>query len=94
MLLAISIARPAVSHPPADLARVPGTLDLDWFYLFALPLQDHYSGLALWGVVGALTLLLLAAPCFRPCAGPPRRSSTSTTATAAAAAWRTVRSTR
>ena len=66
MLLAISIARPAVSHPPADLARVPGSLDLDWFYLFPLPLQDHYSGLALWGVVGALTLLLLAAPWLPP----------------------------
>ena len=66
MLLAISIARPAVSHPPADLARVPGSLDLDWFYLFALPLQDHYSGLALWGVVAAATLLLLAAPWLPP----------------------------
>ena len=66
MLLAISIAWPAVSHPPADLARVPGSLDLDWFYLFALPLQDHYPGLALWGVVGAATLLLLAAPWLPP----------------------------
>ena len=66
MLLAISIARPAVSHPPADLARVPGSLDLDWFYLFALPLQDHYPGLALWGVVGALTLLLFAMPWLPP----------------------------
>ena len=66
MLLAISIARPAVSHPPADLARVPGSLDLDWFYLFPLPLQDHYPGLALWGVVGALTLLLFAMPWLPP----------------------------
>ena len=66
MLLAVSIARPAVSHPPADLARVPGALDLDWFYLFPLPLQDHYSGLALWGVVAAATLLLLAAPWLPP----------------------------
>ena len=68
MLLAISIVRPAVSHPPADLARVPGQVGLDWFYLFPLPLQDHFPGLALWGVVGALTLLLLALPWL-----PPRR---------------------
>ena len=66
MLLAISIARPAVSHPPADLARVPGEIDLDWFYLFALPLQDHHPGLALWAAVGALTLLLFAAPWLPP----------------------------
>ena len=66
MLLAISMARPAVSHPPADLARVPGSIELDWFYLFPLPLQDHYPGLALWAAVAALTLLLLAAPWLPP----------------------------
>ena len=66
MLLAISIVRPAVSHPPADLARVPGSIDLDWFYLFALPLQDHYPGLGLWAAVGAVTLLLFAVPWLLP----------------------------
>ena len=66
MLLAISIARPAVSHPPANLSRVPATIDLDWFYLFALPLQDHYPGLALWAAVAALTLLLFAVPWLAP----------------------------
>ena len=65
-LLAISIVRPAVSHPPADLARTPGSVDLDWFYLFPLPLQDHYPGFALWAVVAALTLLLLAVPWLPP----------------------------
>ena len=66
MLLAISIARPAVSHPPADLSRVPGSIDLDWFYLFPLPLQDHYPGLALWAAVAAATLLLFAVPWLPP----------------------------
>ena len=66
MLIAISIVRPAVSHPPADLSRVPGSINLDWFYLFPLPLQDHYPGLALWAVVAALTLLLLAVPWLPP----------------------------
>ena len=65
-LLAISIVRPAVSHPPADLSRIPATIDLDWFYLFALPLQDHYPGLALWAAVAALTLLLFAVPWLAP----------------------------
>ena len=66
MLLALSMARPAVSHPPADLSRVPGPIDLDWFYLFPLPLQDHYPGYALWAAVGALTLLLFAMPWLPP----------------------------
>ena len=66
MLLAISIGRPAVSHPPADLARIPGPISLDWFYLFPLPLQDHYPGLALWAAVAALTLLLFAVPWLPP----------------------------
>ena len=70
-LLAISITYPAVSHPPADLARVPGPIALDWFYLFPLPLQDHYPGLALWAGAATLTLVLLAVPWL-----PPRRRRT------------------
>ena len=66
MLLAVSIARPALSHPPADLARVPGPVELDWLYLFPLPLQDHMPGAALWGAVAALTLLLFAVPLLPP----------------------------
>ena len=66
MLLAVSLAHPAISHPPADLARVPGSVDLDWLYLFPLPLQDHMPGPALWGAVAALTLLLFAVPLLPP----------------------------
>lgn len=68
MLLAISIARPALSHAPADLARVPGAVELDWYYLFPLPLQDHVPGLVLWASFAALTLALFAVPLL-----PPRR---------------------
>jgi quinol-cytochrome oxidoreductase complex cytochrome b subunit len=35
MLLALSLARPAVSQAPANLDRVPSVIDLDWFYLVA-----------------------------------------------------------
>ena len=65
-LLAVSIARPAVSHPPADLARVPGAVELDWFYLFPLPLLDYVPGLVLWAALAGLTLLLLAIPLLPP----------------------------
>ena len=71
MLLALAIVRPAVSHAPADLARVPGPVGLDWFYLFPLPLQDQIPGLALWAAVGGLTLVLLALPWLPPLRRPP-----------------------
>jgi len=46
MLLVLSLLRPALSQPPADLATVPAALPLDWFYLPAYPLIDLYGGRA------------------------------------------------
>jgi NAD(P)H-flavin reductase/ferredoxin len=62
MLLALSIARPALSHAPADLAAVPGELALDWFYLAGLPLVYEWGIAATWHAGAALLALLLAAP--------------------------------
>ena len=39
MLLALSLAKPTVSHGRADLAVVPAALDFDWYYLFIHPLM-------------------------------------------------------
>ena len=39
MLLVLSLVQPAVSQGPADLAKVPQLLDLDWYYLAAFPLM-------------------------------------------------------
>ncbi len=61
-LLVLSAVFPAESHPPADLAAVPVLVSLDWFYLALYPLLDIYSGLAIWGLVGGATVLLLALP--------------------------------
>ena len=69
-LFALSIAFPAVSHAPADLATVPAMIRLDWFYLFLYPLLDRWSGLAVWGLVGGATLLLLVLPWLS--SRPPR----------------------
>jgi len=66
MLLVLSAALPAHSQAPADLAVVPATVDLDWFYLTLYPLLDDYSGLALWGMVAGATLLLLFLPWLSP----------------------------
>lgn len=62
MLLVLSIAKPALSHAPANLATVPQVLSLDWFYLPMLPLIYEWGIGPTWALVGAVTLLLLAAP--------------------------------
>jgi coenzyme F420-reducing hydrogenase delta subunit/quinol-cytochrome oxidoreductase complex cytochrome b subunit/NAD-dependent dihydropyrimidine dehydrogenase PreA subunit len=61
-LVGLSLAYPATSHAPADLARVPAALDLDWFYLFFHPLQYATSVGTLWALAAAATLLLLVLP--------------------------------
>jgi ferredoxin/coenzyme F420-reducing hydrogenase delta subunit len=55
-LLALSVARPAVSLAPADLANVPASLPLDWFYLGGLPLVYEASPAALWALSVAATV--------------------------------------
>lgn len=46
-ILGISIYRPALSAPKADLSIVP-SVPIDWFYLFALPVMDTLSSQAAW----------------------------------------------
>ena len=61
-LVALSFIHPALSQGPANLARAPAVVGLDWFYLFLYPLLDEYSAAAVWVLLGAATLLLLALP--------------------------------
>ena len=61
-LAAASLARPALSHAPADLAAVPQTLQLDWFYLFVHPLMYASSPAAMWAIAGLVTAALLVLP--------------------------------
>ncbi len=77
-LVAGSLLLPALSMPVADLARVPTPVDLDWFFLAALPAADRWPQ-ATWAVLGAGTLLLSALPWLgraraptAPTAPPPR----------------------
>jgi CDP-4-dehydro-6-deoxyglucose reductase, E3 len=62
MLLALSIARPALSHAPANLAVVPQSLALDWFYLPVLPLIYEWGIAPTWGLVAGATVFMFAAP--------------------------------
>lgn len=65
-LLAVSLAKPALSQGPADLARVPAELGLDWLFLPLYPLVDALSHDAVWGILGAVTVILAAMPWLPP----------------------------
>ena len=69
-LLVLSLVKPAVSGPAADLTSAPMVIPLDWFYLPVYPLIYLWSPGAVWLVVGGATLLLLALPWL-----PPKRAS-------------------
>ncbi|MEI6559201.1 MAG: cytochrome b N-terminal domain-containing protein [Rhodospirillaceae bacterium] len=66
MLLVLSFLKPALSHPPADLATVPSVIRLDWLYLTVYPLVNSWSALGTWAVVGGFTLLLTLLPWLPP----------------------------
>jgi coenzyme F420-reducing hydrogenase delta subunit/ferredoxin len=57
-LLMASLLRPALSGPPADLGRLPGSVPIDWFYFFYFPLTrlDPRWGWALLLIVGGAAL--------------------------------------
>jgi NAD(P)H-flavin reductase/ferredoxin len=65
-LLVLSLVKPALSGPPADLAAAPTTIPFDWFYLPVYPLIYAWSPGAAWAVVGILTLLLILLPWLPP----------------------------
>jgi quinol-cytochrome oxidoreductase complex cytochrome b subunit len=73
-LLALSLALPAASQGPADLATVPAALDLDWFYLPIYPVLDRWSYGAGWALLLAFGVAMVALP-FVP---PLRRKAAAT----------------
>jgi ferredoxin/coenzyme F420-reducing hydrogenase delta subunit len=70
-LLALSLALPAVSHPPADLGLVPAELRLDWFYLAVFPLLDFSSEGIVWAGLWGVSILLCMLPWLPPLKHPP-----------------------
>ncbi len=65
-LLALSVVFPVFSHPPADLDRVPVSLDIDWFYLAIFPLQAVTSEGVVWALGTGGTILLAILPWLPP----------------------------
>ena len=65
-LLALSLVHPALSQAPADLAKVPGKIGLDWFYLPLFPLLETLPGSLTWGLSACLLFMLIALPWLPP----------------------------
>jgi ferredoxin/coenzyme F420-reducing hydrogenase delta subunit len=61
-LVALCIVAPVASETPADLARAPQSLPLDWFYLAPHVLMYETSAATLWVAAGAATALLALCP--------------------------------
>jgi coenzyme F420-reducing hydrogenase delta subunit/NAD-dependent dihydropyrimidine dehydrogenase PreA subunit len=65
-LLVLSLIKPAVSHPEADLSIVPGDLSLDWFYLQVYPLADEWDPAWVWGLLFGASMFLSILPWLPP----------------------------
>ncbi len=65
-MLALSLVFPAVSQAPADLAQVPGTVGLDWFYLPLYPLLENWPGTVTWTAAFCMTVIAFAVPFLPP----------------------------
>jgi len=72
IILGLCIIKPVKMIPPADLARLPSSIGLDWFYLFIYPLFNVLSGWAFWSILVGGTALLTAVPWLIRAERPPR----------------------
>jgi ferredoxin/coenzyme F420-reducing hydrogenase delta subunit len=61
-MLLLSLVFPAVSHEAADLAKVPGDIKIDWFYLIIYPMLDHVPAGFMWALAigGSIGLVGMA----------------------------------
>jgi coenzyme F420-reducing hydrogenase delta subunit/ferredoxin len=61
-LVVLSLIAPVTSGAPADLARAPQALAVDWFYLAPNAAMYIWSPATVWFVALAVTVLLVALP--------------------------------
>ncbi len=61
-LLVVSLAMPATSQGPANLAKIPAEVGIDWFFLPLYPLIDAIPAGFIWGGLALLTIVLFAMP--------------------------------
>ena len=71
-LVALSLFKPALSQPRADLGAALAATDFDWFYLPVYALIYRWTPGSVWLLVGGATALFLLLPWL-----PPRRKGSS-----------------
>jgi quinol-cytochrome oxidoreductase complex cytochrome b subunit/coenzyme F420-reducing hydrogenase delta subunit/Pyruvate/2-oxoacid:ferredoxin oxidoreductase delta subunit len=71
-LVLLALAKPVASTAPADLARAPAALPLDWMYLGFHAFADAVGATSLWAAVLGATGCLLALPWLSRLARSPR----------------------
>ena len=64
VLVIFSFILPVGLLPRADLSRLPGIIELDWFYMFIYPALNHVPIPVLWALIAVSTVLLAALPWF------------------------------
>ncbi len=65
-MLVLSLLFPALSQGQADLASVPQTLGLDWYFLFIYPLISSWSNGWVWALLVGVSALITLAPWLPP----------------------------
>ncbi len=70
MFLVLAFVSPATSHAPADLQQVPGSLNLDWFYMFLYPVFDEWGAAPLWILAVGVSVMVAAMPWMPPLKRP------------------------
>jgi quinol-cytochrome oxidoreductase complex cytochrome b subunit/coenzyme F420-reducing hydrogenase delta subunit len=65
-MLLLSLVFPALSQGQADLAKVPGALAMDWFYLLIYPLIGSWSLEWVWFLLVGVSVLIACAPWLPP----------------------------
>ena len=65
-MLVLSLVFPALSQGQADMATVPGSLAMDWYYLLIYPLINSWSLGWVWALLIGITVLIFLAPWLPP----------------------------
>lgn len=70
-MVVLSLVFPALSQGPANLAQVPQTLGLDWYYLPVYPLLKIWSPGWVWVLLVGISLVICIAPWLPPARSRP-----------------------
>jgi len=65
-LIGVSLWKPALSQGHVDLAKVPGEIGLDWFFLPLYPLSDVWGRGEVWAFLAAFSLMIALMPWLPP----------------------------